>query len=97
MSTETETRIGNLLNSSQSRGVSSSNASGASSQGGKQLSADRNVTKLVSTSENELTKEKLSLELKEKQEKMKVHFQHGGFDINCYHLNLEFSALHYFC
>lgn len=72
MSSETETRIGNLLNSSQSQGVSTDDGSGASSQGVKQLSADRNMIKLVPTLELDSTKEKLSLELKEKQEKLKV-------------------------
>ncbi|XP_015900441.3 DExH-box ATP-dependent RNA helicase DExH1 isoform X2 [Ziziphus jujuba] len=72
MSAETETRIGNLLNSSQSQGVSSNDASGASGQGVKQLSADKNITKLVTTLEIDSTKEKLNIELKEKQEKMKT-------------------------
>lgn len=76
MSAETETRIGNLLNSSQSQGVSSNDASGASGQGVKQLSADKNITKLVTTLEIDSTKEKLNIELKEKQEKMKVPFQY---------------------
>lgn len=83
MSTETETRIGNLLSSSQSQGVSTHKASEVSGQGGKQLLADRNVTKLITTLEIDSNKEKLSLELKEKHEKMKVHFQYGGFDIIC--------------
>lgn len=81
MSTETETRIGNLLNSSQSQGASTNNASEASGQGGKQRLADRNVTKLGTTLETDSNKEKLSLELKEKQETMKVQFQYGGLTL----------------
>lgn len=74
MTTEIERRVGNLLDRSQSRGGLSANSSSeASSQRGKQSLADGDMTQPVPILENDSTKEKLSLELKEKHDKMKVH------------------------
>ncbi|XP_024028397.1 DExH-box ATP-dependent RNA helicase DExH1 isoform X1 [Morus notabilis] len=73
MTTEIERRVGNLLDRSQSRGGLSANSSSeASSQRGKQSLADGDMTQPVPVLENDSTKEKLSLELKEKHDKMKA-------------------------
>lgn len=73
MTTEIERRVGNLLDRSQSRGGLSANSSSeASSQRGKQSLADGDMTQPVPILENDSTKEKLSLELKEKHDKMKA-------------------------
>ncbi|XP_062112416.1 DExH-box ATP-dependent RNA helicase DExH1 isoform X2 [Humulus lupulus] len=76
MTTEIERRVGNLLDNSQSQvGVpknSSLEPTSSTTQRGIQSSADGDMTQLVSTLETDSTREKLSLELKEKQEKMKT-------------------------
>ncbi|XP_030482340.2 DExH-box ATP-dependent RNA helicase DExH1 isoform X2 [Cannabis sativa] len=76
MTTEIERRVGNLLDNSQSRvGVpknSSLEATGSTAQRGIQSSADGDMTQLVSPLETDSIRQKLSLELKEKQEKMKT-------------------------
>lgn len=72
MSTETERIVGNLLNSSQ--GPVTVNDSGVSSvKGAKQSSFSVEVANPVDTSDMDSAKEKLSVELKERQEKMKVN------------------------
>ncbi|GMN39573.1 hypothetical protein TIFTF001_008810 [Ficus carica] len=73
MTTEIERRVGNLLDSSQSRAsVSASSSLEVSAQRTKQSSDDGDITQPVSALEIDSTKEKLSLELKEKQDKMKA-------------------------
>ncbi|PQM36435.1 hypothetical protein Pyn_25344 [Prunus yedoensis var. nudiflora] len=74
MSTETADRVGSLLRSSQSQGEVSVNVASGSGQGSKQTSASVNASKPVSQLEPDTVKEKekLSLQLKERQEKMKV-------------------------
>lgn len=74
MSTETADRVGSLLCSSQSQGEVSANVASGSRQGSKQTSASINASKPVSQLEPDTVKEKekLSLQLKERQEKMKV-------------------------
>ncbi|XP_059668650.1 DExH-box ATP-dependent RNA helicase DExH1 isoform X2 [Cornus florida] len=69
MSTETERRVGNLLDSSQGT-VSDDNLPSASSQGPKQSSRDVNITKPIPMLEN--CKERLNTELKQRQERMKA-------------------------
>ncbi|KAK3227028.1 hypothetical protein Dsin_006890 [Dipteronia sinensis] len=72
MSTETERIVGNLLNSSQ--GPVTVNDSGVSSvKGAKQSSLSVEVANPVDTSDMDSSKEKLSVELKERQEKMKAN------------------------
>lgn len=77
MTTEIERRVGNLLDNSESRvrvpEISSSEATEATVQRGNQSSADGDINQPVFTQETDSTKEKLSLELKVKQDKMKVH------------------------
>lgn len=71
MSTETERRVGGLLKNSQ--GLISNNDSGTtSSVGNKASSIGTKVTDPVSNLGNDSAKEKLNIELKQKQEKMKV-------------------------
>ncbi|PON40001.1 RNA helicase, ATP-dependent DEAH box [Trema orientale] len=76
MTTEIERRVGNLLDNSQSRvGLrenSSTVATGTTDQRGEQSSADGDITGPVSRRETDFTKEKLSVALKEKQDKMKT-------------------------
>ncbi|GMY25404.1 DExH-box ATP-dependent RNA helicase DExH1 isoform X2 [Fagus crenata] len=74
MSTEIERRVGNLLNSSSQGAVTSQNSSVAPSQGGKgkPSSSGINIIKPDSFSEIDSAKENLSLELKQRQEKMKA-------------------------
>ncbi|KAK4582595.1 hypothetical protein RGQ29_025695 [Quercus rubra] len=75
MSTEIERRVGNLLNSSESQGaLTSTDSSVAPSQGGKgkPSSSGVNIIKPDSLSEIDFAKDNLSLELKLRQEKMKV-------------------------
>lgn len=80
MTTEIERRVGNLLDSSQSQAsVSASSSLEVSAQRTKQLSDDGDITQPVSALEIDSTKEKLSLELKEKQDKMKVHIPIWSF------------------
>lgn len=91
MSTETAERVGSLLHSSQAQGSKhtsgnvSSVASG-SGQGNKQTPVSEMTTKPSSRLELDTVKEKekLSLQLKESQEKMKVHIRISKFDIRCY-------------
>ncbi|KAK0584564.1 hypothetical protein LWI29_015260 [Acer saccharum] len=72
MSTETERIVGNLLNSSQ--GPVTVNDSGVSSvKGAKQSSLSVEVANPVDTSDMDSAKEKLSVELKERQAKMKAN------------------------
>ncbi|XP_057999659.1 DExH-box ATP-dependent RNA helicase DExH1 isoform X2 [Hevea brasiliensis] len=68
MSTETERRVGNLLNSSQRAAPADSAA--ASGQADRQPSSGLKITKPISTSEPDSAKEKLSIELKQRQDKM---------------------------
>lgn len=78
MSTEIERRVGNLLNSSESQGaLTFIDSSVAPSQGGKckPSSSGVNIIKPDSLSEIDSAKDNLSLELKQRQEKMKVHMQ----------------------
>ncbi|XP_020535656.1 DExH-box ATP-dependent RNA helicase DExH1 isoform X2 [Jatropha curcas] len=72
MSAETERRVGNLLNSSQSQRAAPANDFGAaaSSQGDKQPSAGVKIMKPVPDLETDSTKEKLSIELKQRQDKI---------------------------
>ncbi|XP_068342386.1 DExH-box ATP-dependent RNA helicase DExH1 isoform X1 [Pyrus communis] len=74
MSTETANRVGSLLHSSPSQGEISVNGPSGSGQGNRQTSASVITSKPVAQLEpdNVNEKEKLSLQLKEKQEKMKV-------------------------
>ncbi|XP_016651934.1 PREDICTED: DExH-box ATP-dependent RNA helicase DExH1 isoform X1 [Prunus mume] len=74
MSTETADRVGSLLRSSESQGEVSVNVASGSGQGSKQTSASVNTSKPVSQLEPDTVKEKekLSRQLKERQEKMKV-------------------------
>lgn len=72
MSKETERRVGNLLNSSQGKApVNDSDV--ASNQGAKQSLPNAKVANTVSTSESDLEKEIFSVQLKERQEKLKVN------------------------
>ncbi|KAA8518450.1 hypothetical protein F0562_015924 [Nyssa sinensis] len=71
MSTETERRVGNLLNSSQGT-VSANNSPSTSSQGIRQSSCGVDSTKPVSMLEIDTAKEELSIELKQRQERMKA-------------------------
>ncbi|KAK1563118.1 hypothetical protein Q3G72_022613 [Acer saccharum] len=72
MSTETERIVGNLLNSSQ--GPVTVNDSGVSSvKGAKQSPLSVEVANPVDTSDMDSAKEKLSVELKERQAKMKAN------------------------
>lgn len=90
MSTEIERRVGNLLNSSESQGaLTSTDSSVAPSQGGKgkPSSSGVNIIKPDSLSEIDFAKDNLSLELKQRQEKMKVHMPiWSGFDISYFHV-----------
>ncbi|XP_034225588.1 DExH-box ATP-dependent RNA helicase DExH1 [Prunus dulcis] len=74
MSTETADRVGSLLRSSESQGEVSVNVASGSGQGSKQTSASVNSSKPVSQLEPDTVKEKekLSRQLKERQEQMKV-------------------------
>ena len=71
MSTETEIRVGNLLDSSQEV-VTVDGPSAVSSQGVKPSSSGASITSSESKLEIDTVKEGLSVELKQKQEKMKV-------------------------
>lgn len=73
MSTETERRVGNLLVSSQETvPVPVHGSSAVSSQVVQPSSSGGNITTSVSKLEIDTSKEGLSVELKQKQEKMKV-------------------------
>lgn len=71
MSMETERRLENLLGSSAGT-VSVDNSASASTQGSKQTSRGADITKPSSVLEIDTAKERLSVQLKERQEKMKV-------------------------
>lgn len=87
MSTETERRVGNLLDSS--RGTTSSDDSGlVSSRGATTPLSDAKRTDSVPTIETDSAKEKLSAELKKKQENLKVPI----LIIRCY--NITFINIH---
>ncbi|OAY40762.1 DExH-box ATP-dependent RNA helicase DExH1 isoform X2 [Manihot esculenta] len=68
MSRETERRVGNLLSSSQRAAPAIDSA--ASGQGDRQPSNGLKITKPVSTLESSSAKEKLSIELKQRQDKL---------------------------
>lgn len=70
MSRETERRVGNLLSSSQRAAPAIDSA--ASGQGDRQPSNGLKITKPVSTLESSSAKEKLSIELKQRQDKLMV-------------------------
>lgn len=72
MTTDIERRVGNLLDDLQGQGRDHSVSSTASAEGGKQTPTSINNTKPVYKLETDLAKEKLSAELKQKQEEMKV-------------------------
>lgn len=74
MSSDIERRVGSLLNSSDSPGAVPVNDSSMtpSRQGGKKSSASSNIRKPDSLLEIDSAKEKLSLELKQRQENMKA-------------------------
>ncbi|XP_050227826.1 DExH-box ATP-dependent RNA helicase DExH1 isoform X2 [Mercurialis annua] len=69
MSTETERRVGNLLNSTQ-RAVPENDSGASSNQGEKQPLAGPRIIKPVSTTEKDSAKEKLSVEIKQRQDKI---------------------------
>ncbi|KAK9290674.1 hypothetical protein L1049_008847 [Liquidambar formosana] len=71
MSTETARRVGNLLNTSGGA-VPVDDSPSASSHGAKQSLCGVNTTNSVSTLEIDTAKEKLSAELKHRQEKLKA-------------------------
>ncbi|KAM7505061.1 hypothetical protein LguiB_003965 [Lonicera macranthoides] len=71
MSTETERRLENLLGNSAGT-VSVDNSASASTQGSKQTSHGADITKPNLVLEIDTAKERLSVQLKERQEKMKV-------------------------
>ncbi|XP_052199353.1 DExH-box ATP-dependent RNA helicase DExH1 isoform X2 [Diospyros lotus] len=71
MTTDIERRVGSLLNSSKGA-VSADNFPSASSQGSKQVVHGVDITKTESSFETDIDKERLNLELKERQEKMKA-------------------------
>ena len=71
MSTETERRVGNLLDSLQ-EAVAVDGPSAVSSQGVEPSSSGASITSSVSNLEIDTAKEGLSVELKQKQEKTKV-------------------------
>lgn len=75
MSSEVEKKIGNFLNNS--KGIESvDKSSSASNQGAQQSSPNEHIVNPVSVSEIETAKEKLSAELKLRQESLKVvHMQ----------------------
>lgn len=72
MTTEMERRVGNLLDDSQGQGRKPSVSSTASAEGGKQFPTSVNNSKPANKLETNSGKEKLSAELEQKQEKMKV-------------------------
>lgn len=72
MSKETERRVGNLLNSSQGN-VPVNDSGIESSQGARQPKLNVKVANTLSMPETDSTKERLSVTLKERQEKLKVY------------------------
>lgn len=73
MSTEIEKRVGNLLGSSKGT-VPVDSSPSASSQSGKQSVPGVDTSKPGSVLVTDAGKERVSLELKERQEKMKVRY-----------------------
>ncbi|KAJ6303912.1 hypothetical protein OIU77_017730 [Salix suchowensis] len=71
MPTEIERRVGNLLNSSQ-KAAAGNESDATSSQGGKQASLGGKIVKPASMLETDAAKEKQSIELKQKQDKLKA-------------------------
>lgn len=74
MSTEIEKRVGNLLGSSKVT-VPIDNSPSSSSQSGKQSVPGVDTSKPGPVSVTDAGKERVSLELKERQEKMKVRYR----------------------
>lgn len=73
MTTEIERRVGNMLDSSQSRsGVPIKSSSEAFAQTGDRSSTNGNTSQSAYKSGIDSTKEKFSMELKEKQDRKKV-------------------------
>jgi len=70
MSTDIERKVGNLLNSSHSMGAAPSSSRSVSTDLGPKQSAI--TIKTVSSQQTDTSKEKLSVELKEKQELVQV-------------------------
>lgn len=74
MSSDIERRVGSLLNSSESQGaVPVNDYSITPIQRGKKSTAGSNIRKPDSLLDIDSAKEKCSLELKQRQENMKVH------------------------
>lgn len=73
MTTDIERRVGNLLDDSQGKGREHRVSSTASVEDGKQFPTSVNNIKPTSKLESDSAKEKLSAELKQKQEAMKVN------------------------
>lgn len=71
MPTEIERRVGNLLNSSQ-KAAAGNESNATSSQGGKHASLGGKIVKPASMLETDAAKEKQSIELKQKQDKLKA-------------------------
>lgn len=71
MSTETERKLGHLLDSSQVT-IDLGNTSSTSSQSSKGSSSAAELVKPIQVSQSDIVKEKLNHELKRKQEKIKV-------------------------
>lgn len=71
MPTEIERRVGNLLNSSQ-KAAAGNESDATSSQGGKHASLGGKIVKPASMLETDAAKEKQSIELKQKQDKLKA-------------------------
>lgn len=73
MSSDIERRVGSLLNSSESQqAVPINDSSGTPARAGNKSSAGGNVGKSDSLLDIDSAKEKFSLELKQRQENMKV-------------------------
>lgn len=73
MTTDMERRVGNLLDDTQGQGREHSVSSTASVEKGKQFPTSVNNIKPTYKLEADSAKEKLSAELKQKQEAMKVN------------------------
>lgn len=73
MSTETERKLGHLLDSSQVT-IDLGNTSSTSSQSFKGSSSAAELVKPIQVSQSDIVKEKLNHELKRKQEKIKVFY-----------------------
>lgn len=82
MSMETARRVENLLDSSQSQGVFVNGSCETSSQRGKQSSSNVNIIDPISMLIDS-NKEKLNLEVKKKQEKIKVINPNAIIQLSC--------------